>query len=299
MGRLGDTWDWTPDLQFSLFDVDDLGNPQLADQLAIPIQLTRNWDIFRDHHVVAYYPESHILTIGVPEEKLWDANGSCYGWADDLYVFQVNTSEASASLQFLAKIAHRDGVQRSVQIDNRLIAISDDSITVHDISNPTLIVATVVIGDEYTPPTVTTDVTIKREIVKVPDDVNDPNDTVTTVQTVSEPNAALVDLAVLGRADSSTQMATDPAATIQAFDCPADVGVSLDVGAASVAIAGTQSLHLPRLAEEFLASTIRRGNGESSDDSGVNSSSERSAADQLFQSVGTDWFPGLAAGKVG
>ena len=132
--------------QISLFDVGDMSNPQLIDRITIPTGYF--WGgIFDDHHVVAYYPESDILTVSVPdvndeaETNYWNYD------ENDLYVFRIDTSEASAGLEMLGKIEHNDSVTRSVRIEDRLISISNESIEVHELTNPDVVTATLLLNE--------------------------------------------------------------------------------------------------------------------------------------------------------
>jgi hypothetical protein len=70
-----------------------------------------------------------------------------WAYANDLYVFQVDTTGEAAHLDLLGTIEHDDSVMRSVQIGDRLISISEDSIEVHELTNPELVLATLSLTD--------------------------------------------------------------------------------------------------------------------------------------------------------
>ncbi|MCC6125004.1 MAG: beta-propeller domain-containing protein [Pirellulales bacterium] len=129
------------DPQVSLFDVNDLGAPKLLDRLTIPTGRSGGLNLFDDHHVVAYYPESRVLTVSVPGEE---GNSSTL---NDLYVFRVVAGEGMAELKLLGKVEHRDSVLRSVQIENRLISISTESIEVHNLTNPEEVFAKLTVNE--------------------------------------------------------------------------------------------------------------------------------------------------------
>ena len=137
---------WYQDPQISLFDVSDLSNPQLLDRFTLDNGCQWISNLFSDHHAVAYYPDSHILTVSVPDMRNMGPDSWLYG-VNDFYVFRVDTSETSADLELLGKIEHDDSVLRSVEIDNKLISISNDSIEVHNINDPQLIYATLSLNE--------------------------------------------------------------------------------------------------------------------------------------------------------
>ncbi len=138
--------------QVSLFDVSDLSNPELVDRFAIDTAVVGRRDIFSDHHVVAYYPESQILTVSIADVAtglLEEVNGAC---VNDLFVFHVDTTGATAGLELLGRIEHDASVLRSVQIGDRLISISGEAIQVHNLGDPEQVVATLAIRETVAVP---------------------------------------------------------------------------------------------------------------------------------------------------
>ena len=124
--------------QISLFNVADPAQPQLADRLLIDPGNYSWLTVGYDHHAFAYYPESHVLTVpisGMSGTPLW--------------VFRVNVAAAvgdapaTAKLELLGTIAHSSGVQRSVQIGDRLFAVSDTAVSAHEILHPDVVLAKV------------------------------------------------------------------------------------------------------------------------------------------------------------
>ena len=133
--------------QVSLFDVSDLRHPELVDRLKIDAAVFRLQDIFSDHHVVAYYPESQILTVSIADVATGSLAGHTKTYVNDLFVFHVDTTGATAGLELLGRIEHDASVLRSVQIGDRLISISGETIQVHNLGDPEQVVATLAIRE--------------------------------------------------------------------------------------------------------------------------------------------------------
>ena len=126
------------DPQVSLFDVGDLANPELLDRYTLDTGRTGGTNVVPDHHAVAYYPDHRVLTVSLPAP---DSPGSYYG-ANDLWVFKIdtlavdNTDPQPSEIRLLGRIEHDRSVRRSVRIGDELYAVSEDSLTVHDIFDP-------------------------------------------------------------------------------------------------------------------------------------------------------------------
>jgi uncharacterized secreted protein with C-terminal beta-propeller domain len=161
------------DPQVSLFGVSDLGDPALLDRVTIPTGRVGGVAAFSDHHAIAYCPDSHILTVSVP-----DVGESGYGEVNDLYVFKVDTSGATPKLTLLGKVEHADSVRRSVEIGGRLISISYASIAVHDPAHPDQAIAELKINDPLSPPPILepifAPISIGRPIIRIDPTVFQP-----------------------------------------------------------------------------------------------------------------------------
>jgi uncharacterized secreted protein with C-terminal beta-propeller domain len=188
------------DPQVSIFNVNDLANPLLMDRFTIETGRTGGLGIFDDHHVIAYYPQSHILTISVPDAGETSTEWYYSNIINDLYVFQIDTSAAAAHLDFLGKIEHDDSVLRSVQIKDKLISISNDSIEVHDITNPESIIATLVLNENHQIPPIKISPfpiaiwPIFEPVISIPILISTPLPTL-TIGTISiDPGLSIIDI---------------------------------------------------------------------------------------------------------
>jgi uncharacterized secreted protein with C-terminal beta-propeller domain len=147
VGRTADGPDsgYYSDPQVSLFNVKDLANPVLADRVTIPADRSGGLGIFSDHHVVEYYADQGILTVSMPAATTDDSYWS-YSYTNDLYVFRVDTSSSSPGLKLLGTIAHDDSVLRSVEVGDRLISISQETVAVHSFAQPLVAVTSLTIN---------------------------------------------------------------------------------------------------------------------------------------------------------
>jgi inhibitor of cysteine peptidase len=133
--------------QVSLFDVSDFDNPQLDGRLSFG-DSSRSWsDAFNEHMAVSFFPETGILAIPMNTGPSWGFDDIVI-WPDDtfaprirqtqydLFVFQIDVTDASAPIRHLGTIEHESAVTRSLRIADRLVSISRDTIRVHEILNP-------------------------------------------------------------------------------------------------------------------------------------------------------------------
>ena len=150
------------ELQISLFDVSDLSTPTLADRFSFDVP---NWawtEALSDHHAVSYFPEHQVLTIPVTNGGGWmaidrDADGvvdvQTYRPRTDLWVFQMSLPEAGdpeqkAGIELLGRIEDDSRLRRSVRIEDFVYAISDNSVSVHQILDPSVEIAALHFGQE-------------------------------------------------------------------------------------------------------------------------------------------------------
>ena len=126
------------DPQVSLFGVGDLANPELLDRYTLDTGRIGGMNVLPDHHAVAYYADHRILTVSIPAPDSPDS----YYRANDLWVFKIDTAAVADSdpqpskVRLLGRIEHDRSVRRSVRIGDELFAVSEDSVTVHDIFDP-------------------------------------------------------------------------------------------------------------------------------------------------------------------
>lgn len=133
------------DPQISLFDVSDMASPQRVDQVVLPVGFAGGLNLFEDHHQVAYFPEYGVLTVVAPAaaESCWNA----------LWVFRIDPSatgtEGDRAIVHLATIEHDSNVSRAVRLGQRLVVVSDEMVTVHDLLSPQATLASVYAGTTW------------------------------------------------------------------------------------------------------------------------------------------------------
>jgi hypothetical protein len=149
------------ELQISLFDVADLTSPRLADRYSFDVPDWAWSEALSDHHAVSYFPEQHVLALPVSNDGwIWldrDGDGvsdvQTYRPRTDLYVFRVDLPTAGdlqreARFEFLGTVTDDAQVRRSVRIEELLYSISDNSVSVHPILDPTTLIAQLHFGQE-------------------------------------------------------------------------------------------------------------------------------------------------------
>jgi uncharacterized secreted protein with C-terminal beta-propeller domain/outer membrane protein assembly factor BamB len=207
------------DPQVSLFNVDDLSDPQLLDRFTLDTGRSGGLGIFSDHHVIAYYPEHSVLTVSVPDGEGWS------GGPNDLWVFQIDVQAgsqgepASGGIERLTRIEHDSSVVRSVRIGDLLYAISSDTITVHEILDPASPLAELFFGaerndppDTSSPPDIVPDQVLAippNSEPTEPDEQSDPDPLLLRRQSATwQPSEAAVLWQAPGRATSDVAAAS-------------------------------------------------------------------------------------------
>ena len=167
IGRPGEQNFRDNDLQISLFDVNDLSDPQRTDQFIIDNNAQTWSPALYDHQAVGYFGEHQIIAIPthytmiIDEDDLettgdsdamneeiferWgtdvDANRltrfgiPIYVQVYELRVVQIDPSGGENAITHLATISHSDAIQRSLLIDGNLFSVSNDTIKVHDLDD--------------------------------------------------------------------------------------------------------------------------------------------------------------------
>lgn len=148
------------ELQVSIFDVSDLENPVLVDRYsfaggrstATPVTGDRWARGDGDHHALGYYADEQIVALPIHTEDNW---GWWQGQTEEepifeqgkggLQLFKIGVETGFTSLGI---IEHDTLVKRSVQIGDRLFAISSGTVSVHEMANPMNKLGEVEIGDD-------------------------------------------------------------------------------------------------------------------------------------------------------
>ncbi|MCP4707036.1 MAG: hypothetical protein GY869_00295 [Planctomycetes bacterium] len=118
-------------LQLSLFDVWALSDPQRTDTFTFSdngnsAHTAAEWD----HHAFSWFGEHDILALPVNYH-----NPRIYA----VDVFEVTPDEG---FEYLGQITHDQRVKRSLQVDDMLFSLSEDTIKVHEIDDPEQEIAT-------------------------------------------------------------------------------------------------------------------------------------------------------------
>ena len=142
LGRYADPATGIPQgLQLSLFDVSDLSQPDLLDTYSFSQELwgghsEAEWD----HHAFSYFAAHD--TVAVPVNLAW--------WdTAQLHVFNVTRADG---IQFLGQVEHDAAIRRSFQVGDYLYSVSDTTIKVNAIGDPSVEVAALHYADPETVP---------------------------------------------------------------------------------------------------------------------------------------------------
>jgi uncharacterized secreted protein with C-terminal beta-propeller domain len=153
-------------LQISLFYVGDMANPRLVDQVTME---GANWhwtEAWYDHHAVAYFAESGVLTIPVswyestaetlpvvgdfvllPHGGVWHVSEQ----HSAIWAFQIEVDgQGGGSIEISGSINHGgenyNQARRSVRVGDALITLSDDYLQVNNLHDITEQLARVYLG---------------------------------------------------------------------------------------------------------------------------------------------------------
>lgn len=140
--------------QISLFDVRDPQKPVLLDRYTIDVGPWGWSEAFSDHHAVSYFPDQRVLTLAVTSAGWWLPGADrCYlPPKTQLFVFRIdvpwadgqnpsdpnggNSAAAAGRIELLGTIEHDQPIRRSVRIEDYLYAISQDTLSVHELLHP-------------------------------------------------------------------------------------------------------------------------------------------------------------------
>lgn len=136
-------------LKIALFDVKDLNNPKLVDDVIIGTSGTDS-EVLRDHRAFLFDKEKNILVIPVfeitkvpVEDSRYEDSYSRGSW-NGVYVFGISP-DSGFSLKGKVEQTETDNsrywyggdsVKRSIFMDNYLYTISNDKIAMSDLNNP-------------------------------------------------------------------------------------------------------------------------------------------------------------------
>jgi hypothetical protein len=172
IGRNADLTGRVQELQVSLFDVDPLSDPQLADRYSIGVGQWAWSEATSDHHAVGFYPGYDVLAIPVTNGSGWtwidrnaDGTGDHYVYRPltELWVFKLYldpNTDVHPRIELLDRVEHDGHIRRSVRIEDVLYAISDNAVTAHSILDPSQTLGRVHFGQEM----------VGLPLLEVPDD---------------------------------------------------------------------------------------------------------------------------------
>jgi uncharacterized secreted protein with C-terminal beta-propeller domain len=147
IGRAADDSGWYQQMQVSIFDVTDLGDPKLVSRYSFgggnstssPALYNRLMHEDGDHHAVTYFDTQQILALPIYTEdnNWWGVDDSSPLFASGHGGLEVFKIDATSGFTPLGVVEHDTLVNRSIQIGDLLFAISSDSVSVHPLTDPT------------------------------------------------------------------------------------------------------------------------------------------------------------------
>ena len=243
IGRDTTTW-WgsveEPDsLQVSIFDVSNLTDPRLVDRYTFgggysTVTPATGGSFLSngtgDHHAVSYFADEQIFALPVETSSTFTS-----WWGPEAHTplfeageggLQLFRIDVNSGFTPLALIEHDSPIERSIRIGSRLLAISDTTLSVHDLANPTVELGRVdlaVVGnvpaielEMYRAPAQALYANVTRS---VENEVNVPNDSQLALTSEAAPAVALPEAGwvspSLGRS-WRTQPASLPTARVSA-----------------------------------------------------------------------------------
>lgn len=138
--------------QVSLFDVSKPAEPVLLDRYTIDVGPWGWSEAFSDHHAVSYFPDQGVLTLTVTSAGWWlPGPEHCYlPPKTRLFVFQIDVPSAhgqnvadpagpdstGGGIELLGTIEHDQPIRRTVRIGDYLYAVSQDTLSIHELQHP-------------------------------------------------------------------------------------------------------------------------------------------------------------------
>jgi uncharacterized secreted protein with C-terminal beta-propeller domain len=145
-------------LQVSLFDVTDSAHPRLLDQYAFaggsttqtPILGTIWNDGSGDYHALSYFESEHLLALPIYSNADW-----YFGEADQTPLLQPDHGglelfklDVASGITPVGLVEHDTVIERSLTIGDRLYVISDGTVSVHEVNNPTEAIGSISIATD-------------------------------------------------------------------------------------------------------------------------------------------------------
>ena len=159
IGRNADGSGNMGELQVSIFDISDSTNPQLTQRYnfgggSTTLSPATGNSFIRgdgDHHAVSYYADEQILALPVYTGA--SANGWRWSGADETPLFemgqgglQVFKVDVDSGFTPTGLIEHDTLINRSIRIGDRLLAISDGTVSAHNLWDPGTTLSSVDLG---------------------------------------------------------------------------------------------------------------------------------------------------------
>lgn len=127
LGRDADEDGRVNGLKLTVFDTSDMANPRELSSTSLTTGSMYEWSAAEgDHHAVSWFPAQGILAVPV---ATYDAN-----WNGSNFVKVLRIS--STGIESLGEVAHDSSVLRTLRINDLLFSMSENSILVNRLDNP-------------------------------------------------------------------------------------------------------------------------------------------------------------------
>jgi uncharacterized secreted protein with C-terminal beta-propeller domain len=127
LGRDADENGRVNGLKLSVFDTSDLANPREVSSTALTTGSMFEWSAAEgDHHAISWFPAQGILAVPV---TTYDSN-----WNGSYFVKVLRIS--SNGIESVGEVAHDSSIQRTLRINDLLFSMSENSILVNRLDNP-------------------------------------------------------------------------------------------------------------------------------------------------------------------
>ena len=146
LGRDADENGRVNGLKLSVFDTSDLANPREVSSTALTTGSMFEWSAAEgDHHAISWFPAQGILAVPVTTyDSTW--NGSYF-----VKILRISSN----GIESVGEVAHDSSIQRTLRINDLLFSMSENSILVNRLENPSEQVGRLVFVEGPTPPPTT------------------------------------------------------------------------------------------------------------------------------------------------